>query len=117
MDALTRLRLDYRPIMLRYLSTEDESGLRSAYELGRRAMQASVGLLEVVRVHNETFLEVHATVRDLAEARGVARAASVLLLELIASFEMTQRGFMATTRPRSTEVDQPAAPRPGTPHA
>ena len=93
-DALTRLRLDYAPVMLRYLTQQDESGLQSAYELGRTAMRYSVGLLEVVRVHNEVFLEVHASSRDLEESRRIARAAAALLLELVAAFEMTQRGFM-----------------------
>ena len=80
--------------MLRYLAQQDEAGLKSAYELGRGAMRESVGLLEVVRVHNEVFLEVLATVRDLDDAQSVARPASVLLIELIASYEMSQRGFM-----------------------
>ena len=91
---MSRLRLDYAPVMLRHLSQQDESGLQSAYELGRGAMRDSVGLLEVVRVHNEVFLEVHASSRDLEEARRTARAAAALLLELVAAFEMTQRGFM-----------------------
>jgi hypothetical protein len=93
-DAVGRLRLDYAPLMLRYLARQDEEGLRAAYELGRSAMRESVGLLEVVRVHNEVLLEVLATVRDLDEAQSVSRPASVLLIELIASFEMSQRGFM-----------------------
>lgn len=80
--------------MLRHLNRQDESGLQSAYELGRGAMQYSVGLLEVVRVHNEVFLEIHASSRDLDESRRTARAAAALLLELVAAFEMTQRGFM-----------------------
>ena len=93
-DAASRLRLDYAPVLLRHLSQQDESGLRSAYELGRRAMHDSVSLLEVVRVHNEVFLDAHATARDLDEAQGTARSAAALLLELVAAFEMTQRGFM-----------------------
>lgn len=93
-DALTRLRLDYAPLLLRYLTEQDESGLQSAYYLGRNAMRESVGLLEVVRVHNEALLDVLATVKDTDEARAVARSASVILIDLVASFEMTQRGFM-----------------------
>ena len=97
---MTRLRLDYAPTILRYLNANDEAGLRSAYELGRSAMRESVSLLEVVRVHNEAFLEVHASVRDIGEAQRVARAAAALLLELIASFEMTQRSYMESQQPR-----------------
>ena len=105
-DALNRLRLDYAPLMLRYLAQQDEAGLKSAYELGRGAMRESVGLLEVVRVHNEVFLEVLATVRDLDEAQSVARPASVLLIELIASFEMSQRGFMDVRLGRDQAPDE-----------
>ncbi len=105
-DALNRLRLDYAPLMLRYLAQQDEAGLKSAYELGRGAMRESVGLLEVVRVHNEVFLEVLATVRDLDEAQSVARPASVLLIELIASFEMSQRGFMDARLGRDQAPDE-----------
>src|SRR3954469_18881429 len=93
-DELERLRRNYAPLLLRHLSAEDEAGLRSAYELGREAIRHNLGLLDVVRVHNETYLEVMDTVRDASDAREVARAASVLLLDLIAAFEMTQRGFM-----------------------
>ena len=94
-DALDRFRLDYSPLMLRYLTQQDESGLQAAYELGRRAMEQSIGLLDVVRAHNELFLQVLATVRDVQEAQAVAAASTSLLIDLIASFEMSQRGFMA----------------------
>ena len=93
-DFVSRLRLDYAPVMLRHLATPDEQSLRSAYELGRRAVGDTIGLLDVVRVHNEVFLDVHASSRDLPEADGTARAAAALLLELVAAYEMTQRGFM-----------------------
>ena len=94
-DALDRFRLDYSPLMLRYLSQQDESGLQAAYDLGRRALEQSIGLLDVVRAHNELFLQVLTTVRDVEEAREVAAASTSLLIDLIASFEMSQRGFMA----------------------
>ncbi len=93
-EALDRFRLDYAPLMLRYLTYEDEECLRSAYELGRAAMQASLGLLDVVRVHNQLVLDVLETARDVDEARQVARASTVLLIDLVASFEMSQRAFM-----------------------
>ena len=93
-EELSRLRRDYVPLLLRYLANEDETGLQAAYELGREAMRRSVGLLEVVRVHNDTYLEVMGSVRGTEEANKVARAASTFLMELIAAFEMAQRGFM-----------------------
>jgi len=93
-DPLERFRLDYAPVLLRHLSRRDESGLREAYELGRRAMLESVGLLDVVRVHSDLFLDVLATVRDPDEVQDLSRAASTLLIDLVASFEVAQRGFL-----------------------
>jgi hypothetical protein len=99
-DPLVRFRLDYTPLMLRYLSQRDESSLGFAYELGRDAMRDSIGLLDVVRVHHEAFLDVLATVRDTDEAQRVAHAASTLLMDLIASFEMSHRAFTEARSPR-----------------
>ena len=99
-DQLDRLRLDYAPLMLKYLTHQDESGLRSAYELGRRAMTESVGMLDLLRVHNEVFLGVLDTARDADEARNLARVASTLLIDFVAAFEMPQRGFLEMQRER-----------------
>ena len=94
-DPVTDLRRDYRPPFLSYLTRLDEQGLTAAYDLGRRALHRGIGLLDLVRVHEEVYVEVVASARDLAEAEGLARAASTFLLEALAPFEMTQRGFMA----------------------
>lgn len=100
-DALDRFRLDYAPLLLRYLAQQDESGLQAAYELGRGAMCESVSLLDVVRVHNELFLDVLRTVRDVDDAHEVARASTTLLIDLVASFAMSQRGAIDVRRSRS----------------
>ena len=97
-DTLDRLRLDYAPLMLRHLTHRDESGLTSAYELGREAMSQSVGMLDLIRVHNEVFLGVLATARDVDEARDLAQAASMLLIDFVAAFEMPHRGFLEIQR-------------------
>jgi hypothetical protein len=99
-DALGRFRLDYAPVMLRYLAQQDEEGLQAAYELGRAALREPLGLLDVVRVHNELLLEVLATARDVTEAHDVARASTTLLIDLVASYDMSQRAFLdASGRP------------------
>ena len=104
-DAVERLRRDYAPLLLRYLAQRDEAGLQSAYELGRRAMRDSVGLLDTVRVHNELFLEVLATVHDVEEGMDVARASATLLIDLVAAFEMSQRRFMDDRRAEDSRAD------------
>jgi hypothetical protein len=93
-DDRLRFRRDYTPRFLAFLARDDEAGLRAAYELGRRALGEDVGLLGLVRAHNEVFLEVLGTARSAEEASRIAAAASSFLLEAVASFEMTQRAFM-----------------------
>ena len=94
-DPVGDLRRDYRPRFLAYLTRLDEAGLNAAYELGRQAIERNIGLLDLVRAHNGVYLDVVSTARSLEEAQGIARAASAFLLEALAPFEMTQRGFMA----------------------
>jgi Phosphoserine phosphatase RsbU, N-terminal domain len=110
-EELNRYRRDYKPPFLGYLAREDEAGRRSAYELGRQAMRANIGLLEVVRIHNEAYLDVLQTVKDAENARQVSRASCDFLLELLAAFEMTQRGFMDLGM-RHSDKDVDARPRP-----
>jgi hypothetical protein len=93
-DPVADLRRDYTPRFLAFLTRRDESGLHSAYELGRQSIERDIGLLDLVRVHNEVYVEVASTARSLEEAQALARDASAFLLEALASFEMTQRGFM-----------------------
>ena len=97
-DPLERFRLDYAPLLLRHLARRDESGLQAAYQLGRQAMQESIGLLDVVRVHHDLFREVLSTVRDLDEVTDLTEAASTLLIDLLASYDVAQRGFMDVRR-------------------
>jgi hypothetical protein len=93
-DELSGLRRDYAPPFLAYLANQNEAGLRKAYELGRDAMRRPVGLLDLVHIHNSIFLEVIGTARTPESAEDIAHAASAFLVEALASFEMTQRGFM-----------------------
>jgi len=86
---------DYTPPLLAYLARADEPGLSAAYELGRRALQAGIGLLVLVRIHHQAIREVLATAQDAHEAQELITRASAFLLEALAPFEMTQRGFMA----------------------
>jgi hypothetical protein len=101
-DALSRLRRDYAPLMLRYLAQQDEEGLQAAYELGRVALREQLGLLDVVRVHNELLLEVLGTARSVAEAHDITRCSTTLLIDLVASYDMSQRGFMEVSREPSS---------------
>ena len=94
MTTTTRddLLRDYRAAFLRYLARREESALHAGYEIGRTALAAELSLLDVVGVHHDVLIEV---LRDspAEEAGLVAAAASDFLPEVLASYDMAQRGF------------------------
>ncbi|HYY81184.1 MAG TPA: ANTAR domain-containing protein [Actinomycetes bacterium] len=104
-DPHERLRRDYAPAFLQYLSERGESGLRAAYELGRRAVAQRLSVLDLAGIHHSLLLEVLKTHRTSQELERIARAASEFLVEALAVFEMTQRGF--------AELQAGAQARPG----
>ena len=98
MDGLRRLHQDYAAAFLGFLTRRDESGLRAAYELGRRAVSDPVGLLNLVHVHHEVLMEVLRTARTPEELRDIGHAAAAFLVDALTSFQMTQRGYLEQAR-------------------
>ena len=92
-DAYERFRRDYAPAFLQYLSGRGEPGRTAAYELGRRAIPERLSVLDLARIHHSVLLDVLKTHRTSRELEHIARAASEFLVEALAVFEMTQRGF------------------------
>ncbi len=90
LDDLTR---NYRVAFLRYLPRREEAALTSGYQLGRGAVADGLSILELARVHHQVLLEV---LRDTAEKdlTRVATAASEFFLEVLATYDMTQRAFL-----------------------
>lgn len=89
-DALAR---NYRAAFLRYLPRREEAALHSGYQLGRAAVTDGLSMLELARVHHDVLLEV---LRDTQPEHltEVATAASEFLLEVLATYDMTQRAFL-----------------------
>jgi serine phosphatase RsbU (regulator of sigma subunit) len=86
-DAFTE---EYHAALLDYTRSRDEAGRSHAYELGHRAVQARLGLLDLVAMHQ---LAVEDVVSDAHERRR-ARAALEFLAESLATFDMAQRGYL-----------------------
>ena len=93
MTELEALALDYRAAFLRYLPRREEAALTTAYELGRAAVESGISLLELVRIHHDIWIGVleDTPAEDVAE---VASGASEFLLEVLAPYDMTQRGLL-----------------------
>jgi ANTAR domain/Phosphoserine phosphatase RsbU, N-terminal domain len=102
-DAYERFRRDYAPVFLQYLSERGERGRRAAYELGRRAIGEQLSVLDLARIHHGILLEVLKTHRSPQELEHIAHAASEFLVEALAVFEMTQRGFAELLSTRQSD--------------
>jgi hypothetical protein len=94
-DELART---YRATLLRYLARREESSRTAGYELGREALVAGVGLLELVTVHHRVMAEVLQETLP-ADVPDLAVAAADLLVEVLASYDMVQRGLPRETLP------------------
>ena len=108
-DADERFRRDYAPAFLQYLTERGEPGRRAAYELGRRAITEQLSVLDLTRIHHTILLEVLRTHPTPRELEHITQAASEFLVETLAVYEMTQRGFaeLLTT----TQSDQKHPPQ------
>jgi hypothetical protein len=88
--ALTR---NYRAAFLGYLPRREEAALNRGYELGRGAVTTGVSILDLARIHHEILLEV---LRDTPaeDVSALAAAASEFFVEVLATYDMTQRGLL-----------------------
>jgi hypothetical protein len=93
MTDLGDLRRDYRVALLRYLPRADEAASMAGYDIGRGAVTAGVGLLELVRIHQEIVAEVLEDTRP-EQRIDVWRSTADFLLEVLGPFDMTQRGLL-----------------------
>ena len=105
MTALDDLARDYRAAFLGYLPRREEAALTRGYQLGRSAVAQGVSILELAQVHHNVLLEV---LRDTPadEVAPVAAAASDFFLEVLATFDMTQRSLL------DERTVDPGAPNP-----
>ena len=85
----------YRAALHDYLLGNGETGLSTAYELGRSAIDEDLGLLQIVRAHQRAVNDVIQTTRDVSDSLKRLKAAEEFLIETLSPFEMTYRGYVA----------------------
>ncbi len=83
------LAAEYSRALVAYVRAPDESGRACAYELGHRAVEARIGLLEVVAIHRRAIDDF---VTDAA-TRDQVVASIEFLTESLSTFEMAQSGY------------------------
>ena len=94
MNALERLHRNYRAAFLRYLPSRDEAALDAGYQLGRSAVTEGLTILDLAQVHHDILREVLRT-SSQDELDGVTATAADFLIEVLATYEMTRRGYLA----------------------
>jgi len=104
--AGTQFRNAYRTALERHLSERGETTLHAAYELGREAVAAGLGVLDVAVVHHDLLHQSLAAADDPPSLRATAAAAGDFLLEVLATYEMVQRGFREAMEAAAVERRQ-----------
>jgi hypothetical protein len=85
----------YRAALLDYLLGNGETGLSTAYDLGRSAIDEDLGILQILRAHQRAVYGVLETTLNIDDSLKRLRAAEDFLMETLSPFEMTYRGYVA----------------------
>ena len=83
------LPVTYHEALADYLAHPDEATLQQAYELGRAAMNAGLGIVDIIRLHHQA-LHDGVLPRDTG---GSMPGLESFLLEALSPFEAAYRGF------------------------
>ena len=94
MKALERLHRNYRTAFLRFLPSRDEAALDAGYQIGRSAVTEGLTILDLAQVHHDILRDVLRT-SSQDELDGVVATAADFLVEVLATYEMTRRGYLA----------------------
>ena len=89
------LATEYSSALREYVTGAGEAALTRAYDLGRKAASAGVGVLELAMVHHEALLGLPPQGAD--DRPSIAMAAQ-FLAESLSPFEMTLRSYQANAR-------------------
>lgn len=84
----------YRAALLDYLLSADESGRGRAYELGRLAVHDNLGLLQILKVHQQALESILGSTASAQYRLRQLRVSQEFLAESLSAFEMTYRGYL-----------------------
>ncbi len=92
MQTLSTLQEDYRTAFQQYLHGAGEAALQRAYELGRKAVDEGLGILEMAVIHQEVLAKALVEAKPV-DAIAVAKAAAAFFAECLSPFEITHRSY------------------------
>ncbi|HEU5396140.1 MAG TPA: PAS domain-containing protein, partial [Verrucomicrobiae bacterium] len=95
-EKLQRLARRYGATVRKFLADEREAVLEEAYELGRAAVAAGFGILDMARVHLEVREKLLQADRGEKNRGRISKLAGTIFLQTLSPFEATHRGFRET---------------------
>jgi signal transduction histidine kinase len=93
--ARDRLADDYVNWLRAHLATAGEGPLSHAYEIGRQALAAGLGVLDVATLHDEALARIH-DAGILGHDGAAWVGAQAFLVEALSPFEIVHRGYFET---------------------
>lgn len=76
-----------------YLRGSGEAALQTAYELGRRAVEENLNVLDLADIHHAAVAQALDLSADDGDLHRLTSAGAAFLSESLSAFEMVQRGF------------------------
>jgi PAS domain S-box-containing protein len=89
----TALVAKYRLALAAFVARGDEEALQRAYELGRRALNFGLGVVDVARLHQESLVQLVSRQPAVTANATWARSVETFLMEALSAFEVAHRGF------------------------
>src|SRR3990172_8259336 len=91
-QPIEQLALAYTSALETYLAESGENALRQAYELGRGALRANLGILDMTEVHHQA---VKTALQNIPPGQSDQQIKNAMTFfeESLSPFEITHRGY------------------------
>src|SRR5438093_1548490 len=89
---VSSLARQYTTTLQGYLVVQQETVLQQAYQLGREAIARGLGVLQMVRIHQQALASCLSPLSPVERTRALG-AAETFFLEALSPFEAAHRGF------------------------
>src|SRR6266481_4872874 len=84
---------EYRSSLCGYAAGGGELALGRAYELGRRALEEQVSVVELASLHHQVLIDLIRTSENEQRKEELLRSSAEFLSECVSPYEMAHRGF------------------------
>src|SRR5216683_6222588 len=84
---------EYRSALCGYAAEGGELALGRAYELGRRALEEQLSVVDLASLHHHAMIDLVRTAENEPRKEAMLRISSEFLAECVSPYEMAHRGF------------------------